>query len=122
MSKHFRFEDLKIWQKAIDTGSNLFALSLKLDSMKYFRFAEQLRAAGLSISNNIAEGSGSYTNADFARFLKYSRQSIFECVNILIVFEKQGIISNEALTKLEIELEELSKMIFGFIKSLNNSN
>jgi len=120
MSKHFRFEDLKIWHKAIDIGSKLFITSLRLDSLKYFRYAEQLRAAGLSISTYIAEGSGSLTDIDFARFLGYSRKSIFECANILVVFEKQEIISQDEKLELYYDLEELSKMIFGFIKSLKS--
>ena len=52
-----------------------------------YRFSEQLRAAAMSITNNIAEGSASTSDKDFAQFLNIARRSVFECVNILILFE-----------------------------------
>jgi len=65
----FRFQNLLIWQRAADMACELDELSEVLDEKKKYRFAEQLRAAGLSISNNIAEGSGSNTVPDFRKFL-----------------------------------------------------
>ena len=50
----FRFENLQIWQRAADSAGRLFRLAEQLDQRHYFRFAEQLRSATLSISNNIA--------------------------------------------------------------------
>ena len=63
-----RFQDLLIWQRAIVVGNKLIDISEKLEEFKKFRFAEQLRGAALSVSNNIAEGSGSNSNPDFKRF------------------------------------------------------
>ena len=64
----FRFQDLLIWQRAIIVGNKLIDISEKLEELKKFRFAEQLRGAALSVSNNIAEGSGSNSNPGFKRF------------------------------------------------------
>ena len=55
----FRFQDLEIWQMAIDIAEKLFDIADMLEDKKLYRFAEQLRGAGMSMSNNIAEGSGS---------------------------------------------------------------
>jgi hypothetical protein len=55
----FRFQDLQIWQLAISIADQLFDIADGLENKKLFRFAEQLRGAGMSMSNNIAEGSGS---------------------------------------------------------------
>jgi len=55
----FRFQDLKIWQLAIEIADDLFDIADELEGKKLFRFAEQLRGSGMSMSNNIAEGSGS---------------------------------------------------------------
>jgi len=54
-----------------------------LEKEYMYRFAEQLRAAGLSISNNIAEGSGLNSNKEFLLFLNYSHRSAFEVANIV---------------------------------------
>ncbi len=48
----FRFQDLKIWQLAIEIADELFDIADILENKKLYRFAEQLRAAGMSMSNN----------------------------------------------------------------------
>ena len=48
----FRFQDLEIWKKAIEIGNKLFDIADELERKRLFRFAEQVRAAGLSMSNN----------------------------------------------------------------------
>jgi len=50
----FRFQDLKIWQLSIDIADKLFDIADELEKKRLYRFAEQLRAAGMSMSNNIA--------------------------------------------------------------------
>ena len=78
----FRFQDLKIWQLAIEIADELFDIADELDKKRLFRFAEQLRAAGLSMSNNIAEGSGSSSKKEFNNFLNFARRSTFENANL----------------------------------------
>ena len=75
----FRFEQLDIWKEAIQISDALFDYADKAEEKRFFKFAEQLRAAGMSISNNIAEGSGSFSDKEFASFLNIARRSVFEC-------------------------------------------
>jgi len=56
----FRFEKLEIWKKSIDIGRQLFKIADDLEKKHLYRFADQLRGAGLSMSNNIAEAMVSY--------------------------------------------------------------
>lgn len=114
----FRFEGLSIWQRSIIIGDHLFTIADALESKKLYRFAEQLRGAGLSISNNIAEGSGSVSKKEFHQFLNYARRSCFECANIIIVIQRRGYIEQDAKENLFSSLDELSRMITGFQKSL----
>lgn len=55
----FRCQKLEIWQIAIEIADTLFDIADDLERRKEFRFADQFRGAGMSMSNNIAEGSGS---------------------------------------------------------------
>jgi four helix bundle protein len=77
MSK-FRFEDLEIWQFAINIGDKLFDIADNLELRKLYRFADQLRGACMSMSNNIAEGSGSSSNNEFRQYLNVAHRSTFE--------------------------------------------
>jgi hypothetical protein len=45
----FRFQDLKIWHLAIEIADRLFDIADDLERKKLFKFAEQLRAAGMSM-------------------------------------------------------------------------
>ena len=113
-----RFQDLKIWQAAIDIGCELFDLAEMLDGKKLYKFAEQLRSAGLSMSNNIAEGSGSSSKKEFIHFLNIARRSTFENANIIIVLHYRKLISDEKLDRLLDELDHLCRQITNFQKSL----
>jgi four helix bundle protein len=116
----FRFESLQIWQRAADLSSPLFKLAEKLDERRYYRFAEQLRAATLSITNNIAEGSGSVSDADFANFLNFARRSIFEVANMLILFTREGYLQAPETEPMLPELAEQSRMVYAFRKTLKS--
>jgi len=118
----FRFEDLEIWKLAIEIADKLFDIADRLEKEKLFRFTEQLRGAAMSVSNNIAEGSGSDSDKDFAHFLNIARRSIFENVNILIVLNKRGLVIDKELDELKENLDSLSRKITNFKKTLRNKN
>src|SRR5437667_9705174 len=113
----FRFQELEIWNRAAEFSSSLFQLTDELDKQRLFRFAEQLRLALLSITNNIAEGSGSVSRVDFANFLNTARRSTFEVANILFPLSKDGYIDQSNLQKIISELEQESRMILAFIRT-----
>lgn len=114
----FRFQDLEIWQLAIQIADELFDLADELEKKRLFRFAEQLRAAGMSMSNNIAEGSGSSSNKEFKQFLNVARRSTFENANILILLHKRKLITDESLERLLDKLDHLCRKITNFQDSL----
>ena len=114
----FRFQDLKIWQLAIEIADELLDIADELEKKKLFRFAEQLRASGMSMSNNIAEGSGSYSKKEFQNFLNIARRSTFENANILIILERRDLIENNRLEKNLDDLDKLCRQITNFRKSL----
>lgn len=114
----FRFMDLDIWKESIALNDQLFDLADAFSDARSFRVAEQLRAASLSISNNIAEGSGSFSSKDFANFLNYARRSVFETANISFVAYRRKFIDKANLDQLLNDLELLSRKITSFRKSI----
>jgi four helix bundle protein len=115
---YFRFEKLVIWQRAVETARKLFKLANLLEERRLFRFAEQLRGAGLSMPNNIAEGSGSTSKREFIQFLNIARRSTFEIANMLMIFAKEGIIPEAEAKEIIQELDELCRMITSFSNTL----
>jgi four helix bundle protein len=114
----FRFEKLDIWKNAIEISDKLFDIADKADEKHYYKFAEQLRAATMSMTNNISEGSGSFSDREFASFLNISRRSIFECANILFIFERRKIITKEERLAIYPLLLAQSKRTTNFRKTL----
>jgi len=102
---HFRFMDLDIWKDSIEMNDRLFDLADKLSDAKSFRVAEQLRSASLSISNNIAEGSGSFSDKDFANFLNF-------------VAFRRNFMGQEELDQILNDLDLLSRKITNFRKHI----
>ena len=114
----FRFQDLKIWHLAIEISDELFDIADNLERKKKYRFAEQLRASGMSMSNNIAEGSGSTSKKEFIQFLNIARRSTFENANILILLERRKLINTSQLNRILSNLDSLCRQITNFQKSL----
>src|SRR6184192_2003067 len=75
---HWRFEDLQIWSNACDLAVDFHRIADGLDRRRLYRYAEQLRAAGLSLPNNIAEGSRQYHKQEFVQFLNIARRSLLK--------------------------------------------
>ncbi len=115
---NFRFMNMDIWKESIALNDVLFDLADTLSDAKSFRVAEQLRSASLSISNNIAEGSGSFSSKEFAQFLNIARRSVFETANISYVVWRRNYIDGQKFKDLLNDMEVLSKKITNFRKTL----
>jgi four helix bundle protein len=115
---NFRFQDLQIWQFAIEICDELLNIADNLADRKLYRFSEQLRGAAMSMSNNIAEGSGSNSDKDFNNFLNIAHRSTFENANILIILNRRKLISEETLDSLLDKLDKECRMMTNFKKTL----
>ena len=118
MSK-FRFEDFEVWELAVEIGDLLLDIADDMEKRRLFAFADQLRRAALSVSNNIAEGSGSDSGADFAHFLNMAKRSAFENANMLIVFRRRGLVDSEYAEQILELLDQEARKLSNFIKSLS---
>jgi four helix bundle protein len=114
----FAFEKLIVYQKAVTFADA--ACSLTKDFPRgYFFLADQLNRAALSIAANIAEGNGRFTKPDRKHFFGIARGSVQECVPLLDVAGRQGLIERDRHDKLKADLEEIAKMISGLINGLD---
>jgi four helix bundle protein len=114
----FRFEELEIWKSAIEYGNEIYDLTQKMPSYEAGNLIDQIRRAALSVSNNIAEGSGTATKRNFCSFLDISVSSALETVNLLHFAKRRNYISELAFKELYNKVEVLIKRIRAFKSSL----
>lgn len=66
----------------------------------------------------MAEGSGRHSKKDFTHFLRMARSSAYECVPLLEIACRQGLIPEGQRQSLYEELDEIGRMVNGLINSL----
>jgi len=115
--ERFDFENLKVYQKALDYVDFVYEITRGFPKEEVFSLIEQLKRASISICLNIAEGSGG-SKSEFNKFLKIARRSIRECVAITEISYRQKFIDEKIKDRSRSFCIELSKMINGLMKSL----
>ena len=80
---------------------------------------DQLRRASFSIMLNIAEGTSRFSNKDKKNFFVIARGSAFECLAIVDYLIEIREISQAQFNDYTEKLEEISRMLFGLINSIN---
>ena len=111
----FLFEKLHVYQKAVDFAEEASNLSDRFPKGTYY-LIDQLNRAALSISLNIAEGNGKFTDNDKKNFFFIARGSTHECVPLLEISKRKGFISDSECEKLREQLEVIAKMLSGMVK------
>ena len=113
----FKFEELIVYQKALDFIDLVYLTTKKFPSEEQYRLTSQFIRAANSIALNIADGSGG-TKPEFKNFLRISRRSTRECLVCTTIAKRQNFISENTERDFRIKLVEISKMLNGLIKSI----
>jgi four helix bundle protein len=80
--------------------------------------AGQVRRAAVSVPSNIAEGFGRGSRADYLRFLRTARGSLFELDTHLLIATELGHIRRRGYDSLAVDLAEVCKVLAGLIRAL----
>ncbi len=113
----FAFEKLSVYQRAIDFADHVATLTEDFPR-GYGFLSDQLNRASLSIAANIAEGNGRFTKADRKNFFGIARGSVQECVPLLELARRRGLLDDAPHEKMKADLEEIAKMLSGLISGL----
>ena len=116
--KIVKFEDIISWQKAKELTIFIYKI---FEKSKDFGFKGQIERASVSIMNNIAEGFDRQTNKEFKQFLYIAKGSCAEVRSMLYLAIELEKISKEEFNKLNNLTEEISRLLSGFIKTLNKT-
>lgn len=99
--------------------SKIYDVTKNFPSYEMYGLSTQLRRSAISISLNIAEGSGAHSDAEFRRFLIISLRSAYEVGCGIEVAHRLKYLHDEQKDAIESECSELTAMIQGFVNSLN---
>jgi four helix bundle protein len=112
-----KFEDLIVWQKAHQLVVKIYKLSKSFPRDEMFGLTSQLRRAAVSVPANIVEGFKRATVPDKLRHYNIAQGSLEEVRYYLIL--SQDLEYAQTINLME-DLEEVSRLLEAFMKSLKN--
>jgi four helix bundle protein len=113
------FQDLIVWQKAHQFVLIVYQITKKFPKEEMYGLTPQFRRAAISIAANIAEGFKKKGNPDKYRFMNIAQGSLEECRYYLILAGDLGYFEKKEAT---VQLEEISKLLDSYSKSLLNTD
>jgi len=117
--ERFSFEDLEVWQEAVDFADKCLDIIESVETdRRHYRLVEQLESAATSPALNIAEGKGRFSKKEFVHFLYIARGSLFETVTLLVIFRRRGWIKDIEFRELKRDAAKLGKRISSLINSI----
>ena len=116
-----RFEDIEAWKEARKLTKMVYEVTKDKLFSKDYRLRDQITAASVSTMSNTAEGFDSQSNAEFIRFLGYSRRSCSEVQSCLYVALDQEYIDDEKFNEVYAQAKLTAKLCNGLITYLKKS-
>ena len=118
---HIRtFQDLKVWQKAHALAVLVYTITNRFPSDEKFGLTTQLRRASVSVASNIVEGFRRKSLKDSLHFYKIADGSLEELKYQLLLSHDIKLLSDDTYTLALSLSEEVSKMLYFWIKSLKS--
>lgn len=115
---NFKFENLIIWQKAMDLGEEVNDLTKAFPVEEKYNITSQIMRAVDSVALNIAEGSIGQSNAEQNKFIGYSIRSLAEVVTCLHKVFRRKYISETDFNDKYNKCYDLMNMMIAFRKNI----
>lgn len=118
-----RFEDLPVWNEAIELAVQVFQLSQAGVLNGVGDLKNQLERAAISVSNNIAEGYERGTSEELITFLYIARGSVGEVRSMLHLLDRlpRSKDLRSEIRDLRLRTESISRQLGGWIEAVKNS-
>jgi len=112
------FRNLEIWQRSLGIARSAFELTSSSKNLEFSALGRQIQKSAISIPSNIAEGCAQ-TNRSFLNYLRIALGSCYELETQLMLLGNYGFSNNEMNHHVN-ELQELEKMISGYMRYLKS--
>ena len=113
------FENLKVYQLAEQLADEIWEVVIKWDQLPRKTVGQQIVRSADGIGACIAEGSGRGTAQDNRRFIGIARGSLYETKHWLRRAYIRKLLTNSETESLKATLEELTRVLNGYVRSLN---
>ena len=112
------FKELMVWRKAHELVLDIYRHRREFPADERFGLTTHLRKTATSIGSNIAEGCGRDSDPELARFLSMAAGSASEAEYQLRLAHDLGYVPHEAHEHLDIQVNEVKRMLNTFIQKL----
>lgn len=110
------FQELKIWQKAIEIAEKVYQISTEFPPEEKYGLTSQIRRSSVSIASNIAEGAGRNSDKEFNYFLGIANGSANELFTQLVLAYRLDLVKQNKINPLLEELTEIQKMNYSLMQ------
>ncbi|MBA4018412.1 MAG: four helix bundle protein [Pirellula sp.] len=115
------YQDLIVWQKAMDLVELVYCESASLPSDERFGLTSQIRRAAVSVPSNVAEGNARSSDRDFARFLEIALGSLAELETQILLAVRLGMLNQERCTPILTLAAQVGRLLTGLHRSKSNA-
>ncbi len=122
MVEVFGYRKLLVYQKSRDYVAMIYKLLRKFPTEERFALCDQLRRAAISITSNIAEGMGRFSDKEKIHFLEIAFGSLYETMSQIELALVFNYIMQEEFDDLEKNVVEIAKMLSGLRNSIMSKN
>lgn len=113
------YKKLEVWKKSHELNLFVYTKLLpKFPRSEQYDLLSQTKRAAYSIPLNIVEGSGRFTEKDFAHFLDQALGSAHELEYCCLLTRDLSYIDQELYEKVNSLINEVKTMLIGLIKIL----
>jgi len=116
-----RFEDLKVWQQSRVVAKHIYVLTKTTSLSSDYELRNQISRSSGSVMDNIAEGFGRGSRAEFIQFLGYSLGSNDEVKSQLYRSLDRNHLDQHQFDDLYQRVDVVTKMIIAFINYLKRT-
>lgn len=114
----FSFEGLEVYEKSRALVSEVYRIQSQFPKEERFALGDQIRRAAVSITANLAEGSGRQSLKEKIHFIKISYGSLMEVFCELQTACDLGYMTDEQLNNIRPQFTDIAKMLSGLRSSL----
>ena len=112
------YRDLDVWKESRVLYKQIYRMVEALPKYEEYGISSQMRRAVISISSNIAEGSGRGTLKDYVHFLYNARGSAYELESQIIACADVHLTDKTVLKECYGQVQTVIRLLNGLIASL----